>query len=321
MIVRTKPSLRGLRDVAMSIFLFGCSDICGAVDAPGVEWPDPSKSAMISGVFRDSMIVLRATSRDAGAIDGLVWRGKQFINSEDHGRELQAAAAFSNRHRECFNPTEAGSAKDGLGGSSTSRLLSLKVEPHRLTTATQLAFWLDPSDPKHCADSSAPKEGPLSHDVYRKVVTIGVLGHENLIEFRSSFEIGDSRILGGFEAPTGYMPAEFSSFWIFDPRDQKLEPESGDIAYQPKPIILSTTDKKYALGVYAPPGQGAQIGYGAQRFTGPKMASPTLKWNVFFIQNKVDPGPHDFTSYVIIGSLDDVSETLKTLTASASGSQ
>jgi hypothetical protein len=54
--------------------------------------------------------VITTTSRLAGAIHSLQWNGKEFIDSADHGRQLQSACSFDNaRHAnaETFNPTEA----------------------------------------------------------------------------------------------------------------------------------------------------------------------------------------------------------------------
>lgn len=186
--VSAKGFRKPLWSLAARLCLVAAPDFACAADAPGVVWPNAAKIATIG----DSTLSVRVTSRDAGAIDGLVWRGKQFVSSSDHGREIQMAAAFSNRHRECFNPTEAGSVYDGLGATSTSRLLSLKVEPRRVTTETRAAYWLDPTDFAKCPATDGPKDGPLSSDIMRKVVTIGVVGLPNVIEFQSTFVVPDS---------------------------------------------------------------------------------------------------------------------------------
>ena len=46
----------------------------------------------------------------------MTWGGKEFIDSTDHGRQLQCAAAFDwdrGFNAESYNPTEAGSRDDG----------------------------------------------------------------------------------------------------------------------------------------------------------------------------------------------------------------
>jgi hypothetical protein len=287
-----------------------------AADAPSVVWPNETKTATIGG----AMLSVHISSRVAGAIDGLVWRGHQFVNDEDHGREIQAAAAFSNGRRECFNPTEGGSAADGTGVSSSSRLDALVVGPSSLKTETRMAFWLSPLDAKTCDGASTiPQYGPLSPDTFRKTVTIGAFGMPNVIWYQSSFAIPEARILGGFEAPTGYMPSGFSEFWIYDPIRDHLQAVSGEIKGERNPIIFATPDRRFALGVYAPP-QAGFYGYGGTRFTGAKMASPTVKWNVFFTVNTVAAGEHKFNSYMAVGSLDEVRVSLRRLAQAAGGS-
>ena len=87
-----------------------------------------SGDSVIRGKTGRSEIRITTTSRLAGAIHSLTWNGREFIDSFDHGRQLQSACSFNlgqkEFHAECFNPTEAGSRSDGRGGISTSRLPS-----------------------------------------------------------------------------------------------------------------------------------------------------------------------------------------------------
>lgn len=92
-------------------------------------------------------IVITTTARLAGAIDSLTYNGMEFINSADHGRQLQSASNFDAGKPfspEVFNPTEAGSMHDGAGPKSTSRLLKIKASGNELSTTIQMAFWLRP---------------------------------------------------------------------------------------------------------------------------------------------------------------------------------
>src|SRR5690349_7962483 len=109
----------------------------------------PSGDATIRGKFGDGEIVLTTTSRLAGAVHSLKWAGKEFIDSFDHGRQLQSASNLDCGKRfipEVFNPTEAGSRADGVGPRSTSKLLKLSARGNELTTLTQMAFWLRPGE-------------------------------------------------------------------------------------------------------------------------------------------------------------------------------
>ena len=90
-----------------------------------------SGDAQIRAKAGPSEIVITTTSRLAGAIHSLTWNGLEFIDSTDHGRQLQSASNFDAGSRfvpETFNPTEAGSRFDGAGPKSSSVLLALTAK-------------------------------------------------------------------------------------------------------------------------------------------------------------------------------------------------
>jgi hypothetical protein len=70
---------------------------------------------------RDNEIVLRTSARYAGAVASLTFRGVEYIDIKDHGRQMQSASSVDSLG-ECYNPTEAGNRADR--GRSTSRLLN-----------------------------------------------------------------------------------------------------------------------------------------------------------------------------------------------------
>jgi len=104
----------------------------------------------ISAPAAGSEIAITTANRLAGAIHSLTWNGQEFIDSVDHGRQLQSASNFdcgaATMHAETFNPTEAGSRFDGAGSTSTSRLLHSIHGKDWLQTTSQMAFWLRPGD-------------------------------------------------------------------------------------------------------------------------------------------------------------------------------
>jgi hypothetical protein len=51
-----------------------------------------SGDAVIRASANGSEIVITTTSRVAGAIDSLTWDGREFIDSHDHGRQMQSAS-------------------------------------------------------------------------------------------------------------------------------------------------------------------------------------------------------------------------------------
>ena len=121
--------------------------VCHASEPP----MPPSGNLVIRGKVGTSEIVITTTERLAGAIHSLKWAGKEFIDSHDHGRQLQSAASLDRASgkefwAECFNPTEAGSRADGAGNKSSSKLLRLQADGSELKTTIQMAFWLAPGE-------------------------------------------------------------------------------------------------------------------------------------------------------------------------------
>lgn len=273
---------------------------------------------LIRGKALGSEIVLTTTNRLAGAIHSLRWKGKEFIDSADHGRQLQSASNFDLGTRftaETFNPTEAGSRNDGAGETSSSRLLHLTASKDSLQTTTQMAFWLTPG--QRSSGRLAKNQGILSNHLLTKRVTIGYKSFPNVIQYDVTFStpIGERHTYAQFEAVTGYMPAEFSAFWKFNPKTREREPLTDGPGEQRDPVILSTPSGSHAMGVFSPdqPSPGyEQAGYGRFRFARQRV----VKWNcVFRIRDPqgVEPGDYRFRSFVVIGDLEQVVATIDKL--------
>src|SRR4051794_2385113 len=195
------------------VLLFLALSSSTAVDEP------PSGNAVIRARAGPSEIVITTTGRLAGAIHSLTWDGKEFIDSLDHGRQLQSAANFDCGRPfvpKVFNPTEAGSRRDGAGARSSSRLLRLSVEGPELRTTTQMAFWLTPGEKSE--GRAALNDRPLSNHLLTKRVRIGHRNDSHVIEYEVTFAVpeGERHRYAQFEAVTGYMPPEFSRFWRYD---------------------------------------------------------------------------------------------------------
>ncbi|MDP1977640.1 hypothetical protein [Undibacterium sp.] len=58
--------------------------------------PQAHADQTISAMAGPWPITIRTCSHDAGAVCSLTWRGKEFINDYDHGRQLQSASSFDN---------------------------------------------------------------------------------------------------------------------------------------------------------------------------------------------------------------------------------
>jgi len=267
----------------------------------------------------DSEIVIRTTSRLAGAIDSLTWNGQEFINSVDHGRQLQSASNLdfgSKMTPESFNPTEAGSRLDGAGPTSTSRLLHLIADGNQLQTTNQMAFWLAPGQ-KSGGIHLAKNTTTLSNHLLTKRVQIGWKDLPNVISYDVTFglPINEHHRYAQFEVVTGYMPPEFETFLKFNPESADFEPLTDGPGEQRLPVALSTADGRFAMGIYTPnrPGKNwTGPGYGRFRFPHQKV----VKWNCVFryrVSDGVPAGDYSFRTFVIVGTREMVRSAMRRL--------
>ncbi len=279
----------------------------------------PEGNATIRAKAGNSEIVILTTERLAGAIHSLTWDGREFIDSADHGRQLQSAANFDAElplTAETFNPTEAGSRKDGAGPTSTSRLLHLIANGNQLQTTNQMAFWLSPTEKSD--GNLAKNKVDLSNHLVTKRVQIGQRNLPHVIRYDVTFSvpIGERHRHAVFEAVTGYMPAEFEVFLKYNVAKDSIEPLDDGPGEQSFPVILSNKPGTHAMGIYSPdqPSRGYEsAGYGRFRFPHEKV----VKWNcVFRIDGNGDgiaPGEYSFRNFVIVGDLSTVKESLREL--------
>jgi len=272
-------------------------------------------NAQIRGGAVDSAIVIKTTRRLAGAIGSLRWRGKEFINITDHGRELQSACSFDNTaaaNGETFNPTEAGSRDDGAGANSTSRLLEIIAAGNHLHTKTQMAFWLAPGE--RSAGQLARNTNTLSDDALTKDVAIGFGRWPQALDYRVTFSVptNAAHVFNQFEALTGYMPPEFDHFWEFNPQTGQLQPLSAGPGEIKNPVVLATADGKYAMGIFSPPELQPDTSgptYGRWNFGAEKV----VKWNcVFRVRNAngLRGGDYTYRMLVPVGTLAQVAAML-----------
>jgi hypothetical protein len=273
-----------------------------------------------------SEIVLTTTPRLAGAIHSLTWNGREFIDSADHGRQLQSASAFDNgtawSNSEEFNPTEAGSVRDGDQQTSTSRLLHKVVGPDFLQTTIQMAFWLPPGGTS--SGKPAKNKTALSNHLLTKRVQLGYKNLPHVIDYRVTFSVpeGEQHTRAQFEALTGYMPAEFHQFYAVVPDKAELQPLDAGQGEQPHPVIAANEAGTHAMGIWTPVAQPAgytRVGYGRFVFEKEKVT----KWNCVFrkvldkdADGKITPlaaGEYSFQMFVIVGDLKTVHENMLAL--------
>ncbi len=289
-----------------------CCQLAGQTSVKPAEF---NKPVQISHNVLGSPLTLTITPRLAGAVDSIRWKETEFINSHDHGRQLQSASNFdlgTDFHGETFNPTEAGSRSDGAGPTSTSRLLHLTHTSNQLQTTTQMAFWLAPDQKSSGHD--AKNKRTLSNHLLTKRITLGFLDWSNVIRYEATFTtpIGEFHRYAQFEAVTGYMPSQFDTFWGVNLSRAQLVPLTDGPGEQRHPVIIARKDTQLAMGVYAPqqPSKGYEnAGYGRFRFP----AARVTKWNsVFRLRNNagVPAGDYYFDNYIVIGDLAVVTNTI-----------
>jgi hypothetical protein len=281
--------------------------------------PAVSGDTELSGMIGGKPLVIRTTSRLAGAIDSMKWDGVEFIDSHDHGRQLQSAlnadvdGVF---HVECYNPTEAGSVVDALGPKSTSRLEAISVRDGSLRTRTRMAFWLAPGMKSggHLAQNTTL----LSDHVLDKKVHIGRPGMDHVLDYKVTFTVPGDRPhkFLQFEALTGYMPWSFSEELRFDAKTESLVPLPRQDGEQRDPVVLSTPSGSHAMGIFTParpPAGQPPVGYGRFKFEHEKV----VKWNCAFRLRSpagIKPGVYGYQLYVVIGTREDCRRTLAALT-------
>ena len=281
----------------------------------------PDGDAQIRAHAGSSEIVITTTKRLAGAIHSLTWDGQEFINSTDHGRQLQSACSFDNSptaNAETFNPTEAGSRDDGAGPVSTSRLLEMVAEGNHLRTKARMAFWLAPGEQSE--GQLARNTNALSDYVLTKDVRIGFNSWPQALDYRVTFNVPTNahHVSAQFEALTGYLPPGFDTFWQFNPATQKLEPLTDGPGEINNPVVLATADQQHAMGIYAPPQKEpdtAGPSYGRWRFR----AQRVVKWNcVFRVRNAhgIRTGDYSYRMLVAVGTLAQVETMLQEWTKS-----
>lgn len=267
---------------------------------------------VLSAPVFDSILVLKSRAQFAGAVASLNFRGKEFIDSHDHGRLLQSASSFDG-YGECYNPTEGGAARDFQKNETISQLKAVRVEDNQLWTLTDMSFWLSPGDyyPQGCGIKKYLKYAvntvALSGHLLEKRITIGLQNFPNVIEHVVTFYVPTHFLSATFEASTAYVPKEFSLAVYFDPvTGNEIYPgvRQGEQAW---PVILSTPDRLYAMGVYSPQLPQNGIGYGRFSF------SDVNKWNCVFRETNVVAKSYSYRCLIVVGTLIEVEDTLRRL--------
>jgi hypothetical protein len=274
--------------------------------------------------FGNNTIAVKTSAGFGGAISSLVYGGQEFVNTSDHGRELQMAM-FLDNYGECLNPTEAGNYLDPAGYSST-RILSTSVGPGTFFSHVNPAYYVLKGQP---AGSTNPCSTGLmssnpSADQFKKWVTVGAGGNPNVIEYKAYYALSQSRSVVYFEAPTAYLRSIFNRHLRFDPASgvlheyREVDSDSNQTTKYLTgnvPAILAAGDG-WAMGMWSPDEAGGRINYNVHQFyfswdtTG---ASSTSKLTVGVGYGSSPPSQLTIRTYIVVGSLQTVVNTIQAL--------
>lgn len=320
----------------------------GKIGAPGVEKPVPSApaaSAIPPGglTVGNEVVQLGVAPRTGGAINSLVVDGKEYINDFDHGRQLQVAWQM-NYGGEGNNPTEGGSGADGVGPTTSSKVLSASATATGLSVTTMPAWWLAAGDNVPASGEAATNGGSsaaTSNQVLIKSVEVGMtvngVFYPNIVRHDASITFPDGAKFAGMEMPTVYLQGDFDQHYVYDIDSGALTQQPTFDSYgqmqtaysqdangprhRPNPFVLATADGQHAMAIVPalpmPAGFEDQL-MGRMSFPNSDPAQATQKMSALMTASNIAPGTTlSATTYVIVGSLAEVQATLEALYAMA----
>lgn len=273
----------------------------------------------------NSVLVVTVSARDAGAVSSLIYRGKELVNDFDHGRQLQVAWSYNDAD-EAYNPTEAGSERDGKGLHSTSQLISVRVESNTLRTVSHPAYWRDVNVPEQYRKNT----GLVTKDLLAKQITLGYQGDPHVLVFDTkvtlSPELTGPQITSlRIEAPTLYATRDLSIHSLLDPTNGALTrvPIRSQTKNQMNTVInqvtrcdhvpiMSTPDEQYAVAFYSP----EQVNFWSYFTWDVPSDDPVFacsKITAFFKHPAEAGQAYAYRTWGIVGNLDTVKASIRKL--------
>jgi hypothetical protein len=308
------------RHILLAFFSSVALSSCGGGESAGSDVPRSREGdlSITASAFGDT-ISISSQARFAGAISSLTFRGKEYVDIFDHGRQMQSASSFDHLG-ECYNPTEAGSRDDGTGFSSSSVLLGISNGRNWLGTEAKMAYWLPPgadywrTNGTVCGGRNDVTRSMnttiTSNHILKKRVEIGYAGLQNAISYQAEFVVPEYRIAGQFEAATVYTPKSFAKRLVLNPADGGLQ-ETAVQGEQALPVILATNDHQHAIGIYSAKLPQNGVGYGTFSFPN------TNKLNCVFRETNISPESYRYQCIFAVGTVREVVDTLLKLHESA----
>ena len=291
-----------------------------------------SGDATISGSVLGSPLTLKTSTQFGAGISSIIWRGKEFVNNYDHGRQFSTNASFFNRY-ECYNAYETGSKEDGQKLTSSAKVLSLSASGNTLDSSTQMCWYLSTvyprpgfgdecGDPANFLNPGLTYQGPLSNYILHKSVTIGFAGISNVIEYLDVLTIPEV-VQNGVIQMTTVLPWDFSTLLTYDIVSKGYRQIRSYGGEDNSVKVLTTADGNYAMGYYTPEllqpyGTGSDGGYrwglvppDPVNYPDPNFQCAGLGGEFRFASS----GPADKAnrSYFVIGNLEEVRNGLSAL--------
>lgn len=233
--------------------------------------------------YNGAPVIIRTFNDLSGAIGSLTWKGIEFIDRFDHGRELQTSVHYGDVEED-----EAGAINLG---SAQSHLIAIRHKGNTLVTMVRPALY---------------NGGGLSPDtVISKRVQIGWGGFNNVIDYKTSVTLTSGYTGMEVEAPTGYMPASFNAFYSYDHgRLHALATPNGCCLYSTAPLIVMNPGAGVAMGVLA--------------VTRPRVYSmgffgTVSKWSVTYVRGRTPPGVYSYEVRLAVGRIRQVERTMNRL--------
>lgn len=288
-----------------------------AAAALAVPAAGQADTSITGSAFGSPLTVTASGSRFAGAISSLTFRGVQYVNIADHGREIQSALQLDGLG-ECFNPTEAGTKADGTSLSSSSVLQAISNANNVLQTQTRAAYWLAPGENygKPCSPStsisSAQNQTVLSDYLISRSTSFDPAG-PNLIRADTTFSFPENRNSASIEALTGYLPASFNTWLRYDRASRTLVKSTGNSVAQrtTSPVIVAQSNGQHAMGVISPGINGADPNAAYFAYLSFGGSQPTSKWSCVYGQYGISAGMQlTYTCLMAVGTVDEVMNAL-----------
>lgn len=267
---------------------------CGGTPSPVIVAP----TVQAWTISNSSVQVTASAAFGAAVISVIDKHGNQYVDTFDHGREFQTAYQLDGQG-EGYNPTEAGSAANGQGRTSSTTIVSAAITSANVFESTvHPAFW------------NAYNGGIVSPDTIAKKITVGYAGRDNVLRWDVSITLAEDHLHGYFEGLTGYGP-NFPGLYAQQPDGAfALVVETTPAPWLPgalsTPIIESAADGSQAIGAYAP-------GY-LYANTPNILGVGVDKWDcAWWEQAPLPAGVYSYTCYVAVGTLAEVEAALVAL--------